>query len=268
MPPRRAAAGADRPGGTGRRSGPRGQSPSARSPERRVPSLAGPPPAWLAARVLHRDAEVIILDKPAGLPVHRGPRAGASLEDWLPLLREGRRRDPQPAHRLDTDTAGCLALGRTKPALAALGALFAAGGAEKLYWAVVENVPAAASGVLDAPLRKVSTARDGWRMEAHAEGQRARTAWRVLGRGDGRAWLELRPETGRTHQLRVHCALLGCPILGDPLYGRGRAGAAHPAGTHLLARSLRLGLVPERAALAPVPEAMRPGFAGCGWREG
>ena len=246
---RRAEAGAAR-----RSPSPRGRGASA--------GPAGPPPAWLADRVLHRDGEVLILDKPAGLPVHRGPRAGASLEDWLPLLRMGKRHEPQPAHRLDTDTAGCLALGRTKPALAALGALFAAGRAEKLYWAVVDGGPDGEEGVLDAPLRKASTARDGWRMEPHPDGQPARTAWKVLGRGSGRAWLELRPATGRTHQLRVHCALLGCPILGDPLYGRGSG--APPGGMHLLARALRLPLAPERAALAPVPDGLRPGFASCG----
>lgn len=218
------------------------------------------PPPWLAQRILHQDAEVLILDKPAGLPVHAGPRGKPSLEDWLPLLQQGKRHLPQPAHRLDADTAGCLALGRTKPALAALGALFAAGRAEKTYWAVALGSPADESGTVDAPLRKVSTARTGWRMEPHPEGQPARTAWRVLGRGPGLTWLELRPATGRTHQLRLHCGMICGPILGDPLYGQ-----AAPGGLHLFARALRLPLEPPRAAEAPLPEAMRAGFAACGW---
>ncbi|WP_431267946.1 pseudouridine synthase [Dankookia sp. P2] len=91
--------------------------------------------------MLHQDPQVLILDKPAGLPVHRGPRGGASIEDWLPTLAMGKKRLPQPAHRLDSDTAGCLVLGRTKPMLAALGAIFAAGRAEKTYWAVVRGTP-------------------------------------------------------------------------------------------------------------------------------
>lgn len=216
-------------------------------------------PRELAAQLLHVDDEVMILDKPAGLPVHRGPRGGASIEDWLPTLQMGKRHLPQPAHRLDTDTSGCLALGRTKPAMAMLGALFAAGRAEKTYWAVLRGAPPAAEGVLDAPLRKISSKAKGWRMEVHAEGQAARTAWRVLGAADGLSWVELRPATGRTHQLRVHCAHLGCPILGDPVYGGG------PGVLHLMARALALPLDPPRQAVAPVPAHMRAALAACGW---
>ncbi len=217
----------------------------------------------------------MVIDKPQGLPIDPGrgaPRAGgqespwganASLADWLPLLQLGKRHLPQPAHRLDTDTAGCLVLGRTKPALAALGALFAGRRAGKTYWAVVAGRPAADRGVVDRPLRKISTREAGWRMEAHAEGQPARTAWRMLGTDGARSWLELRPETGRTHQLRVHCTLLGCPILGDPFYG-----TAHPAGMHLLARDIALPLGPELggplSATAPLPASMLPAFLACG----
>lgn len=216
-------------------------------------------PEAIAARILLRRDDLFVLDKPAGIPVHRGPRGGASLEDWLEALRLGKRHLPQPAHRLDTDTAGCLVLGRTKPALAALGRVFAGGGAEKTYWAVVRGGPEAAAGTIDSPLRKVSTKAGGWRMEVHADGQAARTRWRVLGRGDGLAWLELTPETGRTHQLRVHCAAAGFPILGDPFYGAGE-----PGGLHLLARRITLPLDPPAEAVAPVPAHMARAIAACG----
>ena len=93
-------------------------------------------PAAIASRVLLLRDDVMVLDKPAGLSVHRGPRGGASLEDWLEPLRMGKRHLPQPAHRLDADTSGCLVLGRTKPALAALGRAFAEGRARKTYPAV------------------------------------------------------------------------------------------------------------------------------------
>ncbi|MDO9709160.1 RluA family pseudouridine synthase [Paracraurococcus lichenis] len=238
----------------------------------RRPSPPRPAPALdPAARLLHRDDRVLVLDKPAGLPVHRGPRGGPSIEDWLPALAFGKRRLPQPAHRLDTDTAGCLVLGRTKPALAELGALFAAGRAAKTYWAVVRGAPPEAEGMLDAPLLKRSTARQGWWMAVDPSGQPARTAWKVLGRGDGLTWLELHPATGRTHQIRVHCAHLGCPILGDPRYGTppgeaaGRGGGAGPL--HLLARTIALPLDPPVAATAPPPPHMRAALAACGWRE-
>lgn len=219
----------------------------------------GPPPA-IAARILLLRDDALVIDKPAGLAVHRGPRGGASVEDWLEPLRMGKRHLPQPAHRLDADTAGCLVLGRTKPALAALGRIFAAGQANKTYWAVLRGGPAVDAGVIDAPLRKVSSAARGWRMEVHPDGQPALTRWRVLGRGEGLAWVELRPQTGRTHQLRVHCAAQGWPILGDPVYG-----AAAPGGLHLLARAIALPLEPPLAATAPVPPHMADALRRCGW---
>jgi tRNA pseudouridine32 synthase / 23S rRNA pseudouridine746 synthase len=211
------------------------------------------PPAWLRARLLHVGPELLVLDKPGGLPV--SARSGESLERWLPALRMGKRRDPQPAHRLDADTAGCLVLGRTAPMLARLNALFAERRVEKTYWAVLRGTPRAESGIVDAPLRKVSDKARGWRMVADKAGDPARTAWRVLGRGEGLTWVEFRPETGRTHQLRVHATVLGAPILGDSLYG----GGAGPL--HLLARAIALPLEPALGVTAPVPEAMRAAMA-------
>ncbi|HEV7266590.1 MAG TPA: RNA pseudouridine synthase [Falsiroseomonas sp.] len=230
---------------------------------RKLPAHAAPrqaeiaAPAWLMARVLHLDQEVLVLDKPAGLPV--SARTGESLEAWLPALRLGKRRDPQPAHRLDADTSGCLVLGRTAPMLARINALFAERRVEKVYWAVLRGVLREPDGVVVAPLRKVSSAARGWRMEVHPAGDPARTAWRVLGRAPGLTWVELRPETGRTHQLRVHCAHLGAPILGDAMYGGGDAG-----GLHLLARAIGLPLDPPLRVTAPVPAHMRPAIGACG----
>ncbi|MGI3777279.1 MAG: RluA family pseudouridine synthase [Janthinobacterium lividum] len=198
--------------------------------------------------ILFQDRRFVVLDKPAGLPAHPGPRGGPSAEDWFPAL--SRRRDgPWLAHRLDADTSGCLVVALRKTALLEAQACFAAGRANKTYWAVVAGTPAADEGTLTTRLLKRSTPA-GWRMAADPNGAEARTRWRVMKRGENWTWLELRPETGRTHQIRVHCAELGCPILGDPVYGTGEG------RLQLLARTIRLPLDPPLEATAPVPPHM------------
>ncbi len=198
--------------------------------------------------ILFQDRRFVVLDKPAGLAVHPGPRGGPSVEDWFPVL--SRRRDgPWLAHRLDADTSGCLVVALRKAALVEAQACFAAGRAGKVYWAVVAGAPAEMQGTVAGGLSKRSTPA-GWYMVADPAGMASRTAWRVMGRGDGWSWLELRPATGRTHQIRVHCASLGCPILGDPVYGTGEG------RLQLLARAIRLPLDPVLDVVAPVPPHM------------
>ena len=210
--------------------------------------------------ILFQDANFAVLDKPAGLPAHPVRGGGPSVEDCFPQLSR-RRTGPWLAHRLDRDTAGCLLIALRRPALLAAQACFAEGRAEKLYWAVVHGAPPGDGGEVNAPLLKRHVPNGsigGWRVAVDPAGQPARTAWRVLGRGDGIAWLELRPRTGRTHQVRVHCAHLGCPVLGDVQNG----GGAGPL--HLLARSLGLPLDPPLAATAPPPQHMLAALRACG----
>jgi tRNA pseudouridine32 synthase/23S rRNA pseudouridine746 synthase len=206
--------------------------------------------------ILFRDARFVVLDKPFGLPVHPGPRGGASVEDWFPLL-SSRRHGPWLAHRLDADTSGCLLVALRRPALLAAQAEFAAGRVRKTYWAVVQGTPWVTHGTIDAPLAKRST-RGGWRMVVDPAGKRAITDWRMLGQEGALTWLELSPRTGRTHQVRIHCAVLGCPVVGDATYGDG------PGRLHLLARGIALDLDPPVAATAPVPQHMRDALLRCG----
>jgi RluA family pseudouridine synthase len=206
----------------------------------------------LSTRVLYRDSQIIVIDKPAGLPVHGGPRAKDSIESNLGALAFGLSQPPIPSHRLDHDTSGCLILARNDRARRKLGRLFSSGVIEKVYWAIVEGAPPAAEGRIDLPLRKV-TRKEGWRMVTDPAGQAAATDYKVLGRRGSLTWLELRPRTGRTHQIRVHCAALGCPILNDPLYGA--ATGAEPL--HLFARSVTIpfyeGRLPIEAVAPPPP---------------
>jgi len=212
-----------------------------------------PPPEILFASPLF-----VVLNKPAGLPAHPGRAGGPSAEDWFPAL--SRRRDgPWLAHRLDTDTAGCLVVALRKAPLLAAQQAFAAGRAGKVYWAVARGAPPTNSGTIDTPLARHEDAH-GWRMAADKSGQAAITDWTVRGTAGGLTWLELRPRTGRTHQLRVHCALLGCPILGDTVYGLGE-----PGGLLLLARAITLPLTPPVTVTAPPPAHMRAALAECGF---
>ena len=225
------------------------------------------PPIDLISRLLYRDALMLVLDKPAGVAVHPGPKGGDSLEAHFDQLRFGLPRVPALAHRLDRDTSGCLVLGRHRKALQKLGQLFKTGRVGKTYWAVVEGSPETDSGIIDLPLGRRDASR-GWWMMVDPNGQAAQSEWRVLGRGGGRSWLELHPLTGRTHQLRVHCAERGWPLVGDAIYGA-RDGGQPRETLHLLARRIVVPLSASKPAIeveAPVPAHMAAALAGLGMR--
>ena len=226
----------------------------------------------MVARLLYRDALMLVIDKPAGLPVHRGPKGGESLEDHFGALRFGLPRVPALAHRLDRETSGCLVLGRHRKALATLGKLFKNGKIGKTYWALVEGGPDADQGAIDMPLGRLDESR-GWWMKPDPDGQPAQTAWRVMGRAGADdknklTWLALEPVTGRTHQLRVHCKAMGWPILGDTIYGSApRSGGP---GLQLHSREIVVPIYKNRdpiAITAPVPPQMREHLLSCGWAD-
>jgi len=268
-------------------------------------------PEQMVSRLLYRDGLMLVIDKPAGLSVHAGPknsrRRNESIEDHFDALRFGLPRPPALAHRLDRDTSGCLVLGRHRKALAALGKLFRNGAIGKTYWAVVEGAPEADEGVIELPLGRLDETR-GWWMKPDPDGKPAVTEWKVLGRATTRSpppcgeglgvgvdqsqtsspdphkrptplptlphkgggnltWLSLEPLTGRTHQLRVHCAEMGWPILGDAVYGNA---PRHGGPTlHLHAREIVVPLYKNRPPIrvvAPAPEHLRSALAACGWK--
>jgi tRNA pseudouridine32 synthase/23S rRNA pseudouridine746 synthase len=219
----------------------------------------------ILSRVLHRDGLMLVIDKPAGLPVHRGPKGGPNLEASFDALRFGLPRPPVLAHRLDKDTSGCLVLGRHRKATASLGLLFKHGKISKTYWAMVEGGPAKDEGTIDLPLGRLNAER-GWWQKPDPEGQEAVTNWKVLGRGNGLAWLAMEPVTGRTHQLRVHAASQGWPIVGDNIYGNGpRFGEPR---LHLHSREIGIPISRNKEPVrvtAPAPEHMHERLRACGW---
>jgi tRNA pseudouridine32 synthase / 23S rRNA pseudouridine746 synthase len=227
----------------------------------------------IVARLVYRDGLMLVIDKPAGLAVHKGPKGGDSLEDYFDALRFGLPRPPALAHRLDRDTSGCLVLGRHRKALAALGRLFKSGRIGKTYWAVVAGEPGQEEGRIELPLGRKDATR-GWWMKHDPAGRPALTTWKVMGQTQAAAsnsprlaWLALEPVTGRTHQLRVHCAAMGWPIVGDSIYGA--APRMQTPGLHLHAREIVVPLYNNRAPIrvsAPVPPHMQQLLRACGWR--
>jgi tRNA pseudouridine32 synthase/23S rRNA pseudouridine746 synthase len=195
--------------------------------------------------ILFEDGEALVIDKPAGLPLDRPRAGGRCLEDYIDTLKLGFQREPAPVHRLDRDTSGCLLLARNPKALKRFAAAFEERLVEKRYLGIVAGEPAEAEGTISLSLSKVSTARDGWRMIPARKGKPAVTHWRKLDTRGGLTLVEFRPETGRTHQIRVHAASgLGIPLVGDPVYGSGKG-----AGRTLLHAA---GLIVPRGEKAPI----------------
>ncbi len=206
------------------------------------------------ARLLYADAELAAVDKPAGVPAQ--PTL-TSDRGTLPELVSALLGTPVTlVHRLDRETSGVTVFARSAAAAAALSEAFRAGGPEKTYLALCARPPAPSDGRVDAPLGK-DPARAGLR-RVDPHGDAAATRYRTLRTGPGAALVEASPETGRTHQIRVHLAHLGAPLLGDARYGGPRrVGELAIPRVMLHARTLRLVHPATGAPLvleAPVPE--------------
>jgi len=202
--------------------------------------------------ILFEDAEALVIDKPGGLPIETPRKGGASLGDQLEALKLGFHFAPVPVHRLDTDTSGCLLLARNARALKRFARAFEERSVGKRYLGVLAAVPARTEGTVELALAKISSEAAGWRMIPARKGKLSVTHWRVVDEREGRALVEFRPETGRTHQIRVHAASgIGVPLLGDPVYGSAKGARRtmlHAAGLEV-PRAGKAAIV----AVAPLP---------------
>lgn len=248
---------------------------------RPVPDISPEDKAFVKSLVIHEDDALIVFDKPSGLAVQTRGNRGPCLDNLMVAFARSNGKVPRLVHRLDAGTSGLIVAAKTKPAAAHLSEQFAKRSAKKTYLALVGGVlPTANAGLIDQPLLKQAGVRGSPPMVVSSsdEAQSACTHWKVLARSrtddgpepsaretvahrvaqrrGGQALIELRPKTGRMHQLRVHLAHLGCPILGDPLYGAGKESAAR---LMLHAAALRLAH-PDGSALelaAPMPAEMQ-----------
>lgn len=210
----------------------------------------------------------IVINKPAGIPVQGGSGVKDSIDARLFALTKNGER-PRLVHRLDRDTSGCLLLARTRKDAAALTKLFATRHVEKFYWALVVGVPQPYTGIIDAPLSKEMSGDEKEKMHISDEGKHARTEYKLIEKlSTSMSLIEMKPHTGRTHQLRAHIASIGCPIVGDGKYGDEKAyviGEGISQKLHLHARRL---LIKESGykldITAPLPKHMKETFESLG----
>jgi 23S rRNA pseudouridine955/2504/2580 synthase len=234
------------------------------APKADVKPLSKEERRFFESMILHEDKDIYVLNKPSGFAVQGGTKTHHHLDGLLMGLGAEKGERPLLVHRLDRDTSGVIVIAKRRAVASALGKLFATRNVKKTYWAVVKGVPHPMQGRIDVALVKAK-GDDGDRMRASREGeeedeQRAVTQYAVLDHAAKiAAWMSLRPQTGRQHQLRAHMDHLGTPILGDNKYNGDRN---LPDGVenqlHLHARRLvfphpRGGTVD---VTAPLPEHM------------
>jgi 23S rRNA pseudouridine955/2504/2580 synthase len=243
---------------------------TARPPRAERPMPSEEEIAFARSLVIHIDESAIVINKPPGLATQGGTGTTTHVDGLLDALRFDAPGRPKLVHRLDKDTSGVLLLARTSRAAAAFARSFASRTARKIYWALAVGVPSPDEGVIDLPLAK-QPGSGGEKMHVDpASGSAARTTYRVVDRAGNRAaWLELQPQTGRTHQLRVHLAAIGHPMVGDGKYGGRDAFLTGSVSRklHLHARRLRVEH-PDGGKLdvvAPLPPHMLESFTQLGF---
>ncbi|MHC8509422.1 MAG: RluA family pseudouridine synthase [Rhodospirillales bacterium] len=227
----------------------------------------------IQACVLHRDDDVLVINKPAGLAVQGGSGQRRHLDALLDALRFEAQERPRLVHRLDKDTSGVLLLARSRLAAMKLTAAFRTHDARKLYWALVTPPPTPPEGRITLALAKRPAGSAGEKVIVDAvAGQRAVSIYRTIAKAGNVAWAALEPLTGRTHQLRAHMNEIGAPVLGDGKYGGAEAHIGGDlAGVRLQLHARRI-CIPNPAGgvldvSAPPPDHMRDAFAALGLDE-
>jgi len=221
---------------------------------------------WIQDLIIYEDAEIVVLNKPAGVAVQGGTNQSKSLDAMLEDYYENCK--PRLVHRLDRDTSGVLVFAKSLAMARWLTKCFKERTIQKVYWAIVVGVPKKKEGMISLSLSKKADSM-GEKIRVDMEdGVHAITYYRVLEALSNRlAWLELLPKTGRTHQLRVHCAEgLNTPILGDGKYGGAEAFPFGRNSLHLHARSIVLPY-PEGHSFtftAPLPKDLQSTFKELG----
>jgi tRNA pseudouridine32 synthase/23S rRNA pseudouridine746 synthase len=179
--------------------------------------------AFVRSLVIYQDPDILALNKPAGLSSQGGRGQVHTLDDLLWAFAKPGKARPRLIHRLDRDTSGVILTARTKPAAGFLGKAMMGRKFAKTYRAIVTpSAPEPKGGTIDAPLRRDEQGREAFMRVCppdHPDAEAARSRYRTIAEAPGAALLELDPETGRMHQLRVHLASIGRPIAGDARYG-------------------------------------------------
>lgn len=196
----------------------------------------------IKARILYKDEDIIILNKPAGMAVQGGSNVHEHIDAMLDDLQFEAKEKPRLVHRLDKDTSGVLVIARNAKTTRKLGEAFQHGGVRKYYWAITVGVPELAKGKIDLALIRKGKAGNEKMVPDEEEGKYAITMYSVVEQaGKKAAWVAMWPRTGRTHQLRVHMTAIGTPLLGDGKYGGKNAfleGVKLPEQLHLHARRI------------------------------
>ncbi len=198
--------------------------------------------AFVNTLIIYEDAAILALNKPAGLSSQGGRSQHRTLDDLLFAFARSNGKRPDLIHRLDRDTSGVILAAKTKPAASFLGKAMMGRKFRKTYLALVAAAPEPKEGIIDAPLRRDEQGREAYMRVCtpdHPDAEAANSRYRTLATGQGAALIELRPQTGRMHQLRVHLAHIGRPILGDVRYGGALTANGSPAPRLMLhARAL------------------------------